>query len=740
LALWLVATPMPASAAEDCYKGSGDAAIAGCTELIQDNPEDAVAYGRRGVLYAKKGDLDRAIADFTQAIALDPKLAAAYATRGNTYIDKGDLDRALVDLNKAVELDAKMAATYVFRARAYLGKGNNKAAIADLEKAVSLGPDDASKQEAQALLTRLKADTTSSDEDAETAATQPPAPAPAEQTTADPNADADFKTCASFGDDKLEACNRAIASGKFSGKNLSTLYNNRSTANFLKRDDQAAFADIQKAVELNPDNPAALSSRGMMYTDKGEYDLAIKDLDKAIALNPHPMAFGNRGDVYVKKGEYDRAIADFSEAIRRAPPAQARMQMNYYWDRANAFRLKGDREHAKADFDKALSLGPSADTRKLIEADLGKLDTGAPTQASPQPSASPASESAESEAATMQLPLPNGVYRLTGINPDGGSYVGIVALTDAGGEVKITAWNAKKTMRGTGNYAGDSFVLKWNDGIRVTFNPSDDGALEGESADGMVVERLELFAVAAPKDVTLAEGAYRVAGRVEVDASADAAGILEQQTYDGTAEITKSKKGYRVSWNTPPTSYKGTGTLTDNILTVTWGSNTPSVFALTQDGSLLGLWTSGVGEEIMVPENPDLNEQPSAELPKGSHPNRKDCKRYLAMEVALPACERAIESGQYSGRQLAMLYYNRGAMYAFNKKDQEAIADFSKAIEIDPDLALAYLSRARAYEKTESVGPAIDDYNKVVELKPNDMPSKNALERIGPDIRKMRMQ
>ncbi len=37
-------------------------------------------------------------------------------------------------------------------------------------------------------------------------------------------------------------------------------------------------------------------------------------------------------------------------------------------------------------------------------------------------------------------------------------------------------------------------------------------------------------------------------------------------------------------------------------------------------------------------------------------------------------------------------------------------------------------------------GAAIDDYNKVLELDPKDADAKKALKRIGPDIRKMRMQ
>jgi hypothetical protein len=40
----------------------------------------------------------------------------------------------------------------------------------------------------------------------------------------------------------------------------------------------------------------------------------------------------------------------------------------------------------------------------------------------------------------------------------------------------------------------------------------------------------------------------------------------------------------------------------DNLLTVDWGSTTPIIYALADDGSLTGLWDSGHGEETLTPE------------------------------------------------------------------------------------------------------------------------------------------
>src|SRR5215467_8804804 len=61
----------------------------------------------------------------------------------------------------------------------------------------------------------------------------------------------------------------------------------------------------------------ALYSRAQAYLAKREYDRAIADLDRVIELDPNNAnAFIARGNAYKSKSEPDRAIADYSEAIR----------------------------------------------------------------------------------------------------------------------------------------------------------------------------------------------------------------------------------------------------------------------------------------------------------------------------------------------------------------------------------------------------------------------------------------
>ncbi|KGO04468.1 tetratricopeptide repeat protein [Porphyromonas gulae] len=67
-------------------------------------------------------------------------------------------------------------------------------------------------------------------------------------------------------------------------------------------------------------------------------------------------------------------------------------------------------------------------------------------------------------------------------------------------------------------------------------------------------------------------------------------------------------------------------------------------------------------------------------------------------------------------RQEAIAYYNRGVGCCIVGSYEEAIKDFSKAIELDDKFALAYHNRGDAYSKKGSYEEAIKDYSKAIEL------------------------
>jgi lipoprotein NlpI len=99
----------------------------------------------------------------------------------------------------------------------------------------------------------------------------------------------------------------------------------------------------------------ALTSAGVTHLQMREYERAIRDFDRALALEPGlVVAWRQRALAYRSKGDYERALADFEQAILLAPN-DARL----YSDRGVAYELLGDYPSAIRDFNRAIAFKPN---------------------------------------------------------------------------------------------------------------------------------------------------------------------------------------------------------------------------------------------------------------------------------------------------------------------------------------------------------------------------------------------
>jgi tetratricopeptide (TPR) repeat protein len=89
-----------------------------------------------------------------------------------------------------------------------------------------------------------------------------------------------------------------------------------------------------------------------------------------------------------------------------------------------------------------------------------------------------------------------------------------------------------------------------------------------------------------------------------------------------------------------------------------------------------------------------------------------------AGDEAIAACTRAIKSGTYNGKTLALAYSNRGVEWRAKGDLARAIADYDEAIKADPQQPAAYNNRGIAYAAAADYDRAIADYDKAIELNP----------------------
>ena len=88
------------------------------------------------------------------------------------------------------------------------------------------------------------------------------------------------------------------------------------------------------------------AARAEAYYHKEAYDLAIRDYDQAITLDPNDWgAFEGRGKAYLAEQKYDRAIQDFNEVIQQKSTETTRLGQSFaFIGRGDAFFAMGQRD------------------------------------------------------------------------------------------------------------------------------------------------------------------------------------------------------------------------------------------------------------------------------------------------------------------------------------------------------------------------------------------------------------
>ena len=153
---------------------------------------------------------------------------------------------------------------------------------------------------------------------------------------------------------------------------------------------EEALADFGRAIELDPDNPAAIGSRGITYGLMGRYarragglrsrdraqsrtwpgrsaaaasssgswagtQEALADFSRAIELNPQDAgAIRSRGQTYRLMGQAWEALVDFNRAIELNPNDAVAIG-----SRGQIHQAEGRYQDALADFDRAIELNPN---------------------------------------------------------------------------------------------------------------------------------------------------------------------------------------------------------------------------------------------------------------------------------------------------------------------------------------------------------------------------------------------
>jgi tetratricopeptide (TPR) repeat protein len=130
--------------------------------------------------------------------------------------------------------------------------------------------------------------------------------------------DANATVCAADDDSafsaeqRIAACDAAINAAGNAPRKVAEALVDRGRAAWYADKMKQAFADLDRAIALDPNNARAFRERSNAWRSTGALDRALADASEAVRLDPKDAkAFDDRGDVLVDKSKYDSAIQDY---------------------------------------------------------------------------------------------------------------------------------------------------------------------------------------------------------------------------------------------------------------------------------------------------------------------------------------------------------------------------------------------------------------------------------------------
>jgi serine/threonine protein kinase/tetratricopeptide (TPR) repeat protein len=262
------------AAEEYTARGDYDRALPLAEKARRDQPTQAAAWFLEGLCHEQRGDPNRAARCFDTCLDLRPDLILARSHRGLASLKRGDWAAAEADFTAVLGAQPELGSAYFCRAEAREKRGQIAGALEDLSKALQCLP--AARCEIfyrRAALRRQARDIQgAADDEAELLRSEP--------------TDARGWTC------------RGLA---------------RAAAH-----PEAALADYDKALELDPRCLSALSEKAKVLARLSADFAAVKCLDRAVGYYPTDTALRlERALMLMRLGRWEAAHEDAEAALAR---------------------------------------------------------------------------------------------------------------------------------------------------------------------------------------------------------------------------------------------------------------------------------------------------------------------------------------------------------------------------------------------------------------------------------------
>lgn len=284
-------------------------AAADATKALELNPYLTDAWEVRGAARQNMGLYRLAVDDYGEALKLLPRNRSLLFNRAMALSSLKAYDQAAESLDQLIKYYPSFDTAYLGRAQIELAKNDTVAALADIDKALSINDKTVNGY-------IMRADIAI-------------------------NSHGDFKRALEDIDRAIRLKPRAVG-----------LYINRAFLRYRLDSYSGAMADYDYALSLDPTNEVALFNRALLLMEVNANDLALDDLNSVLEYDPDDVrALYNRAVVHRAKGSYDAAVADITKVAEHYPEFPGAL---YF--RGSVYRDQGKLARAEADFKKAQAL------------------------------------------------------------------------------------------------------------------------------------------------------------------------------------------------------------------------------------------------------------------------------------------------------------------------------------------------------------------------------------------------
>ena len=249
-----------------------DKARADLLVATEEDADDASLFEALGMACMMGDRLDEAEKAFNRALEIDPDAAGVLLQRARLLAVRGEKERSLADIDKALDIAPDDSSARVLRARVHQQAGDTEKALADLETVLRDEPDLPGALELRGLIAAEQGDYDAAIRDFRRLVAKNPD---------DAVLVTQLGTLYLAAKQPREAIRRFTRALEIDEENFPSR-RGRSDAEISIGDHKAARADLEKALELRPDDSGVLNNLAWLLATSPDDDL--RDGKRAIEL------------------------------------------------------------------------------------------------------------------------------------------------------------------------------------------------------------------------------------------------------------------------------------------------------------------------------------------------------------------------------------------------------------------------------------------------------------------------